>query len=107
MKKSERLEILQKFLAESPNDSFSKYALALEYSNFGETQKAIILLEEIQETDPDYLPLYYLLGKLLEQSGEAEKAKNIYLSGLEKASSQKQNKIHNEIKQALEQLTDE
>lgn len=45
--REERIAKLQEFLAKNPNDSFSRYALALEFAGQGETERAIALLEKL------------------------------------------------------------
>jgi cytochrome c-type biogenesis protein CcmH/NrfG len=38
---SNRLEVLRNMVAQNPNDSFSRYGLAMEYANSGELEHAI------------------------------------------------------------------
>ena len=39
---SNRLEVLQNMVAQNPNDSFSRYGLAMEYANSGDLERAIL-----------------------------------------------------------------
>ncbi|MCC6685212.1 MAG: tetratricopeptide repeat protein, partial [Bacteroidia bacterium] len=80
-----RLEQLLKFLKESPDDDFLNYAIAIEYIGAGDLDKALELLINLKERNPEYLATYYQLGKILETKSENEKAHSIYLSGLELA----------------------
>ncbi|MBS1665235.1 MAG: hypothetical protein JST68_29590, partial [Bacteroidetes bacterium] len=61
----DRIEKLKEFLQKDPKDSFSKHALALEYSKLGDEVTARRLLEEVLTDDPRAVGSYYQLGKLL------------------------------------------
>lgn len=70
-------------IKEDPSDSFSKFALALELLKINEDQKALKLFNNIVAEDPNYVGVYYHLGKLLEQLSENKKALENYKSGIE------------------------
>lgn len=76
-----RLEELQDLLKADPNDSFVRYAIALEYQNSGDREGAIRYLEDLKQSNPEYLALYHPLGLLYEQRGEFEKAIAVYEEG--------------------------
>lgn len=73
---------LAKQLKESPNDSFLKFALALELLNVGEKNKALSLFKNILSSDPDYIGVYYHLGKLYEETDENNLALKCYKDGI-------------------------
>ncbi len=64
-----RIEQLQLFLKDSPDDSFLVHALALEYLKAGDEIKAKYYFEQNLHKAPQYVATYYHLGKLLERSG--------------------------------------
>lgn len=101
-----RIEILKAYLAEDPTDSFSRYALALEYVRLNHLDEAKVLFLELLESAPDYLPSYYQLGQLLEKMKNPEAAISTYLKGMETARNQKNNHTFNELSSALNQLRD-
>ncbi len=103
---NERISVLESFLKEDPNDAFSKYALALEYAKIQNTEMAIRLLCQIKKDQPDYLALYYQLGKFYELNSQQDNAISIYKYGIDIA--QKQNNRHtlSELKQALSEISD-
>ncbi len=80
---SARTTILAKRIKENPQDSFSKFALALELLKINNTDNAKVLFESIVENDPNYVGVYYHLGKLHEQIGENNLARNTYKQGIE------------------------
>ena len=101
-----RIKILQQFLEEDPNDAFSKYALALEYDKSGENQKAVLLMISLLESEPEYLPAYYQLGKFFERTQKNEEALIIYKKGFELA--RKKGNMHtaNELRGAIDSMED-
>ncbi len=100
-----RIEKLQSFLTESPDDCFLKHALALEYIKEGKEDVARELFESNLTIDPDYLATYYHLGKLLERKAEFSAALELYKNGAMRAV----NDAHarSELQRAAEDLADE
>jgi len=88
-------------LEKEPNDSFLNYAFALELEKENKTYEAIFIIEKIILLDKNYLGAYYKLGKLFETISQNEKAKQIYLAGIEIAKQQKNTKTLNELSEAL------
>jgi Tfp pilus assembly protein PilF len=103
----DRIEKLKEFLQADPNDSFSKYALALEYSKAGDDVTARRLLEEVLERDPTSIGSYYQLGKLLERTGESALALQWYEKGMTAARSTGEKRAYNELQSAYDELADE
>lgn len=91
-------------LKKNPNDSFSKFALALELLKRDQVSKAIILFESILEQDPDYLGVYYHLGKLYQQTGNAQLAGELFTKGIQLADEQNNTRTKSELSEALETL---
>jgi thioredoxin-like negative regulator of GroEL len=50
----DRLQHLLEFYDDDPDDAFTRFALAQEYLNRDEPEKALSFFEELVETDPDY-----------------------------------------------------
>lgn len=102
----ERIEKLKEFLRMDPNDSFSRHALALEYSKLGDDVTARRLLEEVLELDPASIGSYYQLGKLLERTGETALALVWYEKGMAAARAAGEKRAYNELQAAYEDLAD-
>ncbi len=96
-----RLEQLLEMLKSEPEDSFLNYALALEYANLNQLNKAIEIIEEVLKKDKNYLGAYYQLGQFYEQANDTEKAIVTYNNGIQMAKEQKNNKTLAELNQAL------
>lgn len=100
-----RREMLEEFLGQDPNDSFSRYALALELEKEKKQQEAVAQLQEVIARDPAYVAAYYHLGRLLAQAGEIEEARAIYVRGLDEASRAGDQRTQSEIQNALDMLS--
>lgn len=99
-----KIKQLAKQIKNNPGDSFSKFALALEFRKEGEFKKARILFEDILSSDPDYVGVYYHLGKLYEALDRLSDAKELYQKGIEVADRQNEARTKSELKEALTQL---
>src|SRR5215467_9714555 len=77
-----RIEILRGFLKDNPNDSFSRYALGLEYAKLGENDHALREFETVQENDPGYVATYYQLGQLYQRLGRKHEAEKTFRTGI-------------------------
>lgn len=82
----DRINQLEKFLREDPNDAFSKYALALEYLPINKA-KSTELFDDLLENHPDYIGTYYHAAALHAELGHMDRAESIYQKGIAKAES--------------------
>lgn len=101
---NDRIEKLNQFLAQSPNDCFLNHALALEHIKTGDDLKAKDLFEKNLLNDNNYVATYYHLGKLLERLQDKERAIQVYESGMKVAKQIGDNHTYNEIQAAYEDL---
>src|ERR1700739_209457 len=101
-----RLQQLRQMLAREPNDEFLQYAIAIEYFSANDFDKAINCFTTILNTNSNYLAAYYQLGKCYEELKQFDKAKNIYIKGMELAQKQNKTKTLNELQEALFLLED-
>ena len=79
---SQRLQQLQRFLQENPDDSFLIFAIAKEYEGLGDQAEALAHYLKLTQADPDYVGTYYHLGKLYETQQEITKAFQTYKAGM-------------------------
>ncbi len=100
----QKIRDLAASLKENPNDSFIKFALALELLKNNDVSKAKVLFESILKQDPDYLGVYYHLGKLYERTGRLSDAQQMFTDGLEIAKKQNNERTALELKEALESI---
>ena len=83
--KKSRRELLEAFVAEKPDDAFSRYGLALDYMNSGEAAKAEAQFRELLERNPTYVPGYQMLGQLLAKQSRTDDARAILAEGISAA----------------------
>ena len=101
----DRIAKLKAFLDANPNDCFVKHALALEYIKQDDDIKAQQLFEEVLSFDENYIGSYYHLAKLLERTGDTQKAIAIYEKGMQKAKEKGEQHALSELRSAYEELT--
>ena len=70
-------------LAGDPGNTMVMFGLAKEYEKLGETREVITLLEDYLAKADDEGNAYGMLAKAYEQSGNREKAIEIYRKGIE------------------------
>lgn len=78
-----RLEMLKQMVAQSPQDSFLRYGLAMEYRNSGDLDAAVAEFRGLIAANPDYVAAYFHGGQTLERLGRPEDARELYQSGIE------------------------
>lgn len=106
-KQDSTIKTLARNIKANPDDSFSKFALALEFLKQNNLQRAKLLFEDIYQNDPEYVGVYYHLGKLYERLDHLDKAKKMYTEGIDVASSQNERRTKKELQEALALLEDE
>lgn len=99
-----RKETLEEFVALDPNDSFSRYALALELEKGGEEAAAVQHFREVISRDSGYVAAYYHLGRILARTGRGDEAREVYSQGLEAAVAANDQRTSTEIREALDAL---
>jgi tetratricopeptide (TPR) repeat protein len=96
-----KIEQLLEFLKENPDDTFYRYALALEYVKVKELTLAKNIFEKLIIEEPNYLATYYQYGNLLADMGHNELAEEIFKKGIAIASMQNNHKTRQELEQAM------
>jgi len=99
-----RIEILKGFLKENPNDSFSRYALALEYVKLDKHDDAVQEFETVKKNDPDYVATYFQLGQLYQKIGKTHDAEKTFRTGITVATKLGEDHTRSELEGALEAL---
>ena len=102
-----RIEILKGFLEQDPKDSFSRYALALEYVKGGQTDDARREFEFVRDNDPGYVATYFQLAQLYRNLGLRHEAEKTYRTGITTAAKAGDSHTREELEGALENLLTE
>jgi tetratricopeptide (TPR) repeat protein len=98
-----RLEQLEQFYQEDPNDPFNIYGLALEYLKIA-PHKSKALFEELLNSHPDYVATYYHAAKYYSEMNDRDRAIEVYEKGIEKARILKEYKALRELQSAYDEL---
>ena len=101
-----RLDEMLRFLEQDPDDTFARYAIALELKSQKQIPQAIMQLEELRRRHPSYVATYYQLGELFAQAGEYDKAEETYRAGIEVARAARDLHTLSELQSALDELDD-
>ena len=102
--KESNISRLAKAIKKDPDDTFSKFALALELIKINSVEKAQLLFEAVLKQDPEYLGVYYHLGKLYQSQGFYKKAMQLFKDGIKLASRQNELRTKSELQEAIQQL---
>jgi Tfp pilus assembly protein PilF len=102
-----RVEILKSFLEQDPKDSFSRYALALEYVKAGQIDDARREFEFVRDNDPAYVATYFQLAQLYRNLGLRHDAEKTYRTGITVAAKAGDGHTQSELEGALESLLGE
>lgn len=96
-----RLDFITDMHKKNPKDSYLAFAAAVEQQMAGNREKAITIIENLIDNDPNYTDAYYKLGKMYENSNNIKKAVSAYHAGKKVATKNKDEKSLGEITEAL------
>jgi len=99
-----RIEFLRQTLEDNPNDTFARYALALELSKSSTPSEAWPYFQYLLTHHPEYSPTYYQAGMFLLTQGRREEAQAILAKGVEVARRQGNAHAQSELQAALDDL---
>jgi tetratricopeptide (TPR) repeat protein len=102
-----RLELLKNYLADQANDPFLLFAIAKEYEGLNDKKEALSHYLRLRETTPQYVGLYYHLGKLYEKLAQPEEALETYKTGMIVAKKEKDMHAYSELMGAKMNVSDE
>lgn len=104
---TDRIEMLEKMVAEGTTDPFVRYALALEYKKLGQPDDALSAFETLRAEHEGYLPMYLMAGQLLIELERYTEARPWLERGLSVAKAQGNSKAENELRAALVECDDD
>ncbi|MBI2619261.1 MAG: hypothetical protein HYW57_04205 [Ignavibacteriales bacterium] len=100
----ERIAKLKRLLDQDPGDSFTRYALGLEFAGKDETRLAISFFQEVIRRDPTYVPAYQQLGYAFQKLERRNDAVEVLRRGIEVATKLNDMHARNEMEEALNEL---
>lgn len=103
---ADRLPQLRSWVEESPDDAFSRYALAMELKKHAQTKEALEQFAELLKRNPDYHPSYFQYAAVLAQQNQADKAREVIQKGMAVTKKAGQEHAYEELEKALAELND-
>ena len=77
-----RRQVLEEFVAQKPDDAFSRYGLALECMNGGDAAAADEHFRALLERNPAYIPGFQMYGQFLAREQRIEEARKVLTAGI-------------------------
>jgi len=102
--KKTRRQMLEEFVANKPDDAFSRYGLAMECMNSGDPAAADTHFRTLLEHNADYIPAYLMYGQLLAREARTAEAKQILSNGIAAATKKGDSHASSEMEALLNDL---
>jgi len=102
--KKTRRQLLEEFVAKKPDDSFSRYGLALECMNSGDTSAAEIHFRALLQDSGDYIPAYLMYAQMLSRESRSEEARKVLETGIPAAIKKGDEHARSEMEALLSEL---
>jgi tetratricopeptide (TPR) repeat protein len=100
-----RLEQFKEFVELDPTDTFSRYALGMEYMGLTEYNKAIEQFLEVIKLEPSDPAAYFQAARAFENSSQIDRAIGCLKDGIEAAIKKGDRHAEEEMRAALENLS--
>jgi predicted Zn-dependent protease len=102
--KKSRRQVLEEFVAKKPDDAFSRYGLALECMNSGDSSAADQHFRALLERNAGYIPAYQMYGQLLVRESRKEEARQVLTNGIVAATKAGNQHARSEMEALLNEL---
>lgn len=99
-----RRQKLEEIVAAKPDDTFARYALAIECGNTGDAEAAIFHFEELLRRNPEYVTGWFQFGQFLARMGRIEQARSVFHRGIEAATAAGDSHAREQMQAALDSL---
>jgi predicted Zn-dependent protease len=99
-----RRQKLEEFLAQNPNDAFTRYGIALDCFRQGDLAAADLHFKALVQNNPDYVPAYQMYAQMLAQNERVDEAKSVLSKGIESATRQGNQHARSEMESHLADL---
>ena len=103
--KKTRRQMLEEFVAKKPDDAFSRYGLAMECMNSGDTAAADTQFRALLNHNPDYVPAYLMYAQMLSRESRTAEAKDVLATGIGKAQKTGDQHAQGELEGLLNELS--
>jgi thioredoxin-like negative regulator of GroEL len=103
--KTTRRQLLEEFVAKKPDDAFSRYGLAMECMNTGDSSAADTHFRSLLDRNADYIPAYLMYAQLLARESRSAEAKNVLSTGIAAAARKGDEHARSEMETLLSELS--
>ena len=103
--KKTRRQMLEEFVAKKPDDAFSRYGLAMECMNGGDTGAADGHFRELLSRNADYVPAYLMYAQMLSRESRADEARTVLSTGIAAADKNGDQHARSEMESLLSELS--
>jgi Flp pilus assembly protein TadD len=104
---ADRIAIIRKLLAKTPDDVFLHYSLGMELASRKDFAAAVAALRQCMALDAQYLPAYVEAGKCLRSAGDLAGARQTFAAAMKLAQAKGETHTADYIRQQLEGLPGE
>jgi predicted Zn-dependent protease len=102
--KKSRRQMLEEFVAQKPDDAFSRYGLAVECMNSGDSAAADQHFSALLKRNPGYVPAYLMYGQLLARESRKDEARRVLANGIDAATKAGNQHARSEMEAMLNDL---
>jgi cytochrome c-type biogenesis protein CcmH/NrfG len=102
--KKSRRQVLEEFVAKKPGDPFSRYGLAMECMNSGDTAAANDHFRALLLQNADYVPAYLMFAQMLARESRNAEARQVLSTGMAAAETKGDQHARSEMETLLNEL---
>ena len=96
--------MLEEFVARKPDDAFSRYGLAMECMNAGDSAAADQHFSALLKRNADYVPAYLMYAQFLAAQSRAPEARQVLSTGISAAAQKGDAHARSEMEALLDTL---
>jgi len=102
--KKTRRQMLEEFVAKKPDDTFSRYGLAMECMNNGDPSAADEHFRALLHSNAEYVPAYLMYAQLLVRESRSAEARTVLSSGIAAAERKGDQHARSEMESLLSEI---
>src|SRR5215472_12774029 len=102
--KKSRRQVLEEIVAQKPEDAFSRYGLALECMNSGDSTAADQHFRVLVERNTGYIPGFQMYGQFLLRESRVKEARAVLTAGIDAATKAGNQHAQSEMEALLNDL---
>jgi hypothetical protein len=103
--KKTRRQMLEEFVAQKPDDAFSRYGLAMECMNSGDPEGADAHFRYLIDHNAAYVPAYLMYAQFLARESRPDEARRVLSTGIAAADKANNQHARSEMESLLNELS--